>query len=206
LRAAAERDGAAAVVIASLAMRSTIVAIAIVPILVAAAAGCGKKSDAPAASGSTASGSTASGSTASGSTASGSAVPAPPPDAAAPAAPPAPPDAAEAAAVDPQAIGEKMCPDVLAKIIECRKNPEFIAALEAGASAKDLKITKQLLKEVADWPDNFSCGSLAASYQYGGFLYHWEKMAAAPDPLSSCAKLGAAIQSAGGLFGGEAAN
>lgn len=136
------------------------------------------------------------------------AAPAPAPDAAP--APPAPtPDAAAAGAApsgEPPDYMATLCPKVLPRIVECQKAPEFAAALDAGASAKQKKINAKLLREVGKWPENMSCGDLAPSYQYGGFTYHWDKLAAVPDALSSCAKLGAAIREAGGLFGGDSAN
>ena len=132
------------------------------------------------------------------------AAPAPAPDAAP--APPAPaPDAAAPSGEAPDYMAT-LCPKVLPKIVECQKDPEFAAALDAGASAKQKKINARLLREVGKWPENMSCGDLAPSYQYGGFTYHWDKLAAVPDALASCAKLGAAIREAGGLFGGDSAN
>jgi len=135
-----------------------------------------------------------------------------PPDAApapAPNAPPPPAPDAAAAAVgsgEPPDYMATLCPKVLPKIAQCQKDPEFAAALDVGADAKQKKINAKLLREVSKWPENMSCGDLAPSYQYGGFTYHWDKLAAVPDALASCAKLGAAIREAGGLFGGESAN
>ncbi|HEX7837017.1 MAG TPA: hypothetical protein VF469_06110 [Kofleriaceae bacterium] len=145
----------------------------------------------------------------------GSAVPeAAKPPAAAPAPPDAatPPPAPDAAAADAPPSGEPpdymatLCPKVLPKIVECQKAPEFAAALDVGADRKQKKINARLLREVGKWPENMSCGDLAPSYQYGGFTYHWDKLAAVPDALENCAKLGAAIRDAGGLFGGDSAN
>lgn len=135
-------------------------------------------------------------------------VTAPPIDAAPPVAPDAsaPPPAADAAPATQADYMAALCPKVLPKIVECQKDATFIAALNVGADAKQKKITKSLLAEVAKWPDGMSCGDLAPAYQYGGFTYHWDQLAAVPDALDSCAKLGAAIQAAGGLFGGDQAN
>jgi hypothetical protein len=112
-------------------------------------------------------------------------------------------DAAAAAAGDPPNHEQTLCPKVLPRIVECQKDADFIAALNAGADRKQKKIIASLLREVADWPENMKCSDLAPAYQYGGFIYHWDKFAAFPDALDSCAKLGVAIQAAGGLFGGE---
>lgn len=99
----------------------------------------------------------------------------------------------------------ELCPKVLEKIVACQKDKDFIAALDAGASAKQKQINKQLRKEIADWPDA-SCTNLPSAFEHGGFLYKWGTVVAAPDALESCAKLGEVLQRAGGLFGGEVAN
>jgi hypothetical protein len=128
-------------------------------------------------------------------------APAPPPPAdAAPADAAAPlPDAA-AVVADPL---ESICPQVLAKIVECSGDKEFEKALKEGANAKDQKTISKLIKGIEEWPSP-PCGSLAASYQFTGFLDRWKDLSD-PAILESCAKLGAAVKGAGGLFGGESA-
>ncbi len=132
------------------------------------------------------------------------AAPQPPPaDAAAPTPPPAdaappPVDAAPAAPADPL---KTVCPQVLAKIVECAEDKEFAKALKEGASAKDEKTISKLIKGIGEWPSP-PCGSLAAAYEYDGFLDRWAELAD-PAILESCAKLGAAVKAAGGLFGGD---
>lgn len=116
------------------------------------------------------------------------------------------PDAAPAPAADaePPNYFQTLCPQLRTKIVECIKDPAFIAALDEGATAKAKKINKALRKEAAEWPD-LTCTNLAPSYQYSGFLGGLEQLAAIPDLMSSCAKLGAGIKAAGGLFGGDQA-
>lgn len=123
-----------------------------------------------------------------------------PPDAAA--APPdaaaAPPDAA--APADPMTT---VCPKVLAKIEECVEDKAFVDALMKGADAKQKKIIKRLIAEVAEWTAN-PCVDMAANYEFPGFTNRWEQVSD-PAILESCGKLGAAVQAAGGLFGGDQA-
>lgn len=127
-----------------------------------------------------------------------------PPPAPADAAPPpvdaapAPVDAAPAAVVDPL---KTVCPQVLAKIMECAEDKEFEKALKEGASGKDQKTISKLITGIGEWPST-PCGSLAATYEHDGFLDRWSELAD-PAILESCAKLGAAVKAAGGLYGGD---
>lgn len=154
------------------------------------AAGCKKKEDKPAAAAET--------------------TPPPPPaviDAAPPPPPPsdaAPPavDAAAAAATAPTADPLKtICPQVMAKIVECSADKEFEKALKEGITVPQQKLATRLIASIAEWPTT-PCSALAATYQYEGFLDRWDEL---KDPaiLESCAKLGAAVRDAGGLFGGD---
>lgn len=123
------------------------------------------------------------------------------------AAPPPPPPTDTAPSEETQAgTGDPLkdvCPQVLEKIQGCAEDKEFAAALQEGADAKQKKIIAGLIKEIADWPMGL-CSNFAASYQYEGFIDHWDQLSD-PAILETCAKLGAAVKAAGGLFGGDAA-
>jgi hypothetical protein len=139
------------------------------------------------AGGSAAGGSAAGGSAAGGSAAGGSAV--------------APPDRK---VEDPRE--SELCSKVLKKIVECQKDKEFLSALNEGVDATQKKLNVRLLKEVARWkPAETECANLPAGLEYGGFLDHWDRIAAVPDLIESCGKLGTMINTAGGLFGGDRA-
>lgn len=137
----------------------------------------------------------------------------PTPVAPADAAAPAPPDAAAPATADaaptpatPTEPADPMttvCPKVLAKIEECVEDKAFVDALMKGADAKQKKIIKRLIAEVAEWTAN-PCADMAANYEFSGFTNHWEQVSD-PAILESCGKLGEAVQAAGGLFGGDQA-
>ena len=129
----------------------------------------------------------------------GSAATATTPDAAPPPVDAAPPPV-DAAPADPIAT---VCPALLAKIEECVEDPAFTAALLQGANAKEQKKIKKLIAEVAEWPVN-PCQNLAANYEFTGFFGHWDEVSD-PAILETCAKLGAAVKAAGGLFGGDQA-
>jgi hypothetical protein len=120
-----------------------------------------------------------------------------PPPVAVDIAPPPPPDAA-AVVEDPL---KTICPQVLAKIVDCSEDKEFEMALKEGTSAKDQKLITRLINGIAEWPSP-ACGSLAASYEHTGFLDRWKDLSD-PAILESCAKLGSAVKAAGGLFGGD---
>jgi len=123
----------------------------------------------------------------------------------APVPPPPPADAAPPPLPDASGVIEDplkaICPQVLAKIVECSEDKEFEKALKEGASAKDQKLITRLITGIAEWPSP-PCGSLAASYEHTGFLDRWKDLSD-PAILESCAKLGAAVKAAGGLFGGD---
>jgi hypothetical protein len=132
----------------------------------------------------------------------------PPPPAIADAAPPPPVDAAPPAgdaaktATAPTADPLKsICPQVMAKIVECSADKEFEKALKEGITVPQQKLATRLIASIAEWPTT-PCSALAATYQYEGFLDRWDEL---KDPaiLESCAKLGAAVRDAGGLFGGD---
>lgn len=135
------------------------------------------------------------------------------PVAAADAAAPAPADAAAPATADaapapatPTEPADPMttvCPKVLAKIEECVGDKAFVDALMKGADAKQKKIIKRLIAEVAEWTAN-PCVDMAANYEFPGFTNRWEQVSD-PAILESCGKLGEAVQAAGGLFGGDQA-
>lgn len=88
-------------------------------------------------------------------------------------------------------------------IEECSTDKELFAALTAGSSAKEKAKVRKLIAEVAEWPISY-CNNLAASYQFEGFLGHWDQLAD-PAILTSCGSLGVAVKAAGGLFGGDQA-
>ena len=120
-------------------------------------------------------------------------------------------DAMAAAAADARQVEDprasELCSKVLAKIVECQKDKAFLSALHEGIDANRLKLSKRFLKEVARWKEgDTDCSNLAPAIEYGGFLDHWSVIAAVPDVLESCGKLGTMINSAGGLFGGDRAD
>lgn len=134
---------------------------------------------------------------------------APPTDAAKPAADAAAPAAdaaaapADAAKVDADPL-KSICPQVLAKIVECKEDKEFEKALKEGADAKEQKKIGKLIAGISEWPTVSPCANFAASYEFEGFIDKWDQL---KDPaiLESCAKLGEAVHAAGGLFGGDQA-
>jgi hypothetical protein len=159
-----------------------------IALLLACSVGCGKKSEpapAPVVS------------DARGSSAVPDAAPPPPPDAAAP--------SIDAAAVDDNPRTSELCGEVLVKIVACRKDKAFLAALANGADGKRKAADKKHLRQIAKWRYT-DCGALPTAIEDGGFLDHWRTVAGAPGILDSCAKLGAAVRAAGGLFGGDVAN
>jgi hypothetical protein len=94
---------------------------------------------------------------------------------------------------------------VLAKIVECQKDPDFLEAL-GEVEAEQRKLNARFLKEVARWkPADTDCKNLAPGIEYAGFLDNWGTVTAVPDALASCGKLGTTLASAGGLFGGDRA-
>lgn len=111
--------------------------------------------------------------------------------------------AADAAKADADPL-KSVCPQVLAKIMECKEDKEFAKALKEGADAKEQKKIGKLIAGISEWPTTSPCNNLAASYEFEGFIDHWDKLSD-PAILESCAKLGAAVKAAGGLFGGDAA-
>jgi len=98
------------------------------------------------------------------------------------------------------------CPKVLERIGQCAADKAFLAALTAGADKAD---KKTILGRAAD-AKRFAkdakgiCGELpSVSYEDEGFLAgNWSALAA-PETLADCAKLGAAVKDAGGLYGGS---
>lgn len=112
-------------------------------------------------------------------------------------------DAAAAADADPRT--SELCGEVLVKIVACRRDKQFLAALDDGVDAKRKAANKKHLRQIVKWRYT-DCGALPTAIEDGGFLDHWTTVAAAPGLLDSCAKLGAALRAAGGLFGGDVAN
>jgi hypothetical protein len=113
-----------------------------------------------------------------------------------------PPDVTEIAE-DPRASA--LCSKVLAKLVECQNDKDFLTALDEGAAATRRKLNQRFLKqEVARWTAyDTNCANLAPAIAHGGFLDHWDVIAQVSDVADSCAKLGTMINSAGGLFGGD---
>lgn len=117
------------------------------------------------------------------------------------------PDAAGSAAapVDEDPRTSELCNQVLVKILECAKDKGFLAALANGVDAKRKAMDKKHLRQIVKWHYE-SCGDLPTAIEFGGFLDHWSSVAATPDAVTSCDKLGKTINAAGGLFGGDVAN
>lgn len=124
------------------------------------------------------------------------------------AAPPPPPVDAAPPVVDAAAAAAPMgdplktiCPQVMAKIVECSADKDFEKALKEGANQAQQRQIGLLIASIATWT-NSPCTTFAATYQFEGFLDRWEEL---KDPaiLESCGKLGAAVKAAGGLFGGD---
>jgi hypothetical protein len=135
-----------------------------------------------------------------------------PPAAAPPAATPpaATPDAAVVVAppdakIDDNPRTSDLCTKVLAKIVACQHDKSFLTALDEGVDARQKKLNKRLLKEVAGWTYR-DCVAIPTAVQYAGFLEHWDMIVEVPSALDSCGKLGTTLNSAGGLFGGDVAN
>lgn len=104
-------------------------------------------------------------------------------------------------------LEDPLCRQVADKIRACVDKPEFIAALDDGATAQQKKINARLRKGVKKWQQSHElCRNTwdILNYEYSGFL---DKPVAfkAPNALSSCADLGAAVKAAGGLVGGDTA-
>jgi hypothetical protein len=128
-----------------------------------------------------------------------------PPDAAA-----APPDAAAptvdaAVAVDDNPRTSELCGEVLLKIVACHKDKQFLSALDEGVDRKRKTANKKHLVQIVKWRYT-DCGALPTAIEDGGFLDSWSTVSGTPGILDSCGKLGAAVRSAGGLFGGDVAN
>jgi hypothetical protein len=105
-------------------------------------------------------------------------------------------------------LADPLCMQVADKIRECASKPEFVAALDGGAAAPQKKINARLRKGVKKWQSSYELCHNAwdiLNYEYTGFL---DKPAVfkAPDALSSCAALGAAVKAGGGLVGGKTAD
>jgi hypothetical protein len=102
-------------------------------------------------------------------------------------------------------LQDPLCLQVADKIRACADQPEFITALDGGATAAQKKINARLRKGVKKWQSSYELCHNAwdiLNYEYTGFL---DKPAAlkAPSALASCAELGAAVKAAGGLVGGK---
>jgi hypothetical protein len=132
----------------------------------------------------------------------------PPPSPPSPPSPSPPPlvDAAVAAvAADDNPRTSELCSEVLEKIVACRKDKEFLSALDEGVDAKRKAANKKHLVQIVKWHYT-DCGALPTAIEDGGFLDNWSRVSAMPGILESCGKLGTALQAAGGLFGGDVAN
>lgn len=104
-------------------------------------------------------------------------------------------------------LADPLCVQVADKIRECVTRPEFIAALDDGASAQQKKVNASLRKGVAKWQSSFELCHNAwdiLNYEYTGFLDQ-PAVFKAPGALASCAALGAAVKAGGGLVGGKTA-
>lgn len=104
-------------------------------------------------------------------------------------------------------LADPLCVQVADKIRECVTKPEFIAALDGGASAQQKKINASLRKGVNKWQSSFELCHNAwdiLNYEYTGFLDQ-PAVFKAPGALASCAELGAAVKAGGGLVGGKTA-
>ncbi len=104
-------------------------------------------------------------------------------------------------------LADPLCVQVADKIRECVTKPEFIAALDDGASAQQKKVNARLRKGVKKWQSSFELCHNAwdiLNYEYTGFLDQ-PAVFKAPGALASCAGLGAAVKAGGGLVGGKTA-
>jgi hypothetical protein len=104
-------------------------------------------------------------------------------------------------------LQDPLCVQVADKIRACADQPEFITALDDGATAAQKKINARLRKGIKKWQSSYELCHNAwdiLNYEYTGFL---DKPAAlrAPSALASCAELGAAVKAGGGLVGGKTA-
>jgi len=100
----------------------------------------------------------------------------------------------------------------MTRAVECEHDKAFVAALDEGADPAKKKLNARLRKDfhesIASYPAPSDRCDYAEreNFQYTGFLAHWEILAAMPDAATSCAALGAAINKAGGLPGGDTAD
>ncbi len=104
-------------------------------------------------------------------------------------------------------LADPLCREVADRIRACVDKPEFIAALDEGATAADKKVNARLRKAVPKWQKSSElCGNTwdIINYEYTGFLDSPGAFKA-PNVLATCASLGGAVKAAGGLVGGETA-
>lgn len=94
------------------------------------------------------------------------------------------------------------CARVLARIAGCSKDKAFLAALVVDLDDEDKKLQLESAARAGGWekdPGNVCTQLPSVTYEEEGFLGdRWDQLAA-DDVLADCAKLGTAIQEAGGL-------
>ncbi|HMG54238.1 MAG TPA: hypothetical protein VK601_12165, partial [Kofleriaceae bacterium] len=98
-------------------------------------------------------------------------------------------------------LADPLCVQVADQIRACAGKPEFIAALDDGATAAQKKVNARLRKAVKQWQTSHELCSNAwdiINYEYTGFLDNPAPLKA-PGALASCGALGAAVKAAGGL-------
>jgi hypothetical protein len=118
-----------------------------------------------------------------------------------------PPDAAapKVVAADDNPRTSELCGEVLLKIVACHRDKQFLSALDKGVDAKRKVANKKHLAQIMKWRYS-DCGALPTAIEDSGFLDNWSTVSGTPGILYSCGKLGTAVRSAGGLFGGDVAN
>jgi hypothetical protein len=102
-------------------------------------------------------------------------------------------------------LADPLCVQVADKIRACADKPEFVAALDDGATAQQKKVNARLRRGVKKWQTSHELCTNAwdiMNYEHTGFLDNPVPLKAA-DALSSCATLGTAVKAAGGLVGGD---
>lgn len=102
-------------------------------------------------------------------------------------------------------LADPLCIEVADKVRECVAKPEFIAALDDGATAKQKKLNARLRRGVKDWQASDELCHNAwdlLNYEYVGFLANPVAFKA-KNALASCGEFGAAVKTAGGMLGGK---
>jgi hypothetical protein len=102
-------------------------------------------------------------------------------------------------------LADPLCIQVADKIRACAGKPEFATVLDEGATARQKKINARLRRGVKKWQASSELCHNAwdlINYEYTGFLDK-PSVFKAPDALSSCIQIAAAVKAGGGLVGGK---